>query len=320
MPLDHIDRLKLLLPFWAEIPIGRITKSQAREYRQQRHADKKSLSDITVNRDLEALRRILFWGVEEGFLPRNPLSHVPMVRPRRKPRLVLSLSEEEKLLAAAAPHLRDIIIASLDTGMRRGEILAQRWEHIDFSRQLVCVSKSKTGGGEGREIPISGRLFDLLSNRRQPGGIVFAFKERPIVKIKTAWKGAIQRAGIRYLRFHDLRHTFNTRLMEAGVLQEIRKALMGHSSGEEINSIYTHVDVLQKRKAIHKLEEWVKTELAEAKREEADGKTQARSDNGSNSQQGGSGGERGEAEMRRSLRASPHPRIRCRYRRVGRLG
>ena len=259
----HLDRLKMLLPFWSEIPIGRITKAKAREYRQERHANKKSLSDITINRDLQALKRILFWAVDEGFLPSNPLSRVPLVRPRRKPRLVLSLAEEEKLLAAASPHLRDIIIAALDTGMRRGELLAQRWEHIDFSRQLICVTKSKTGGGEGREIPLTSRLFELLSRQRQPEGTVFTFKGHTIAKIKTAWKGAIRRAGIRYLRFHDLRHTANTRLMEAGVLQEVRKALLGHSSGEEVNAIYTHVEMPEKRKAIRKLESWVRTQLAE---------------------------------------------------------
>lgn len=316
----HIDRLKMALPFWGDIPIGRITKMHARDYRQQRHAEKEKLSDITINRDLQAIRRILFWGVDEGFLPSNPLSRVPLVKPRGKPRLILSLSEEEKLLAAAAPHLRDIIIASIDTGMRRGEILAQRWEHIDFNRQLVYVSKSKTGGGEGRELPMTARLLQLLTVRRQPEGLVFTFKGHAIVKLKTGWKGAIRRAGIRYLRFHDLRHTFNTRLMEVGVLQEIRKSLMGHSSGEQVNDLYTHVDVLQKRKAIQKLEEWTKAQLAEAGREEADAQTQPRPDGRSDSAQGGSRTERGETEMPRSHRAPSEPRTRCRHRRVGRIG
>src|SRR5258708_39505661 len=79
----------------------------------------------------------------------------------------------------------------------------------------------------------------------------------PIRIIKTAWKAAIRRAGIPYYRFHDLRHAFNTRLMEAGVMQEVRKALMGHSSGEDTNSIYTHVELPVKREAIRKLEAWV---------------------------------------------------------------
>ena len=110
----------------------------------------------------------------------------------------------------------------------------------------------------------SGFLADLVS-RRQPEGIVFTFDEQPISRIKTAWKGALRRAGLRYFRFHDLRHAFNTRLLEAGVQQEIRKALMGHSSGEEVNSIYTHVEIGLKREAIEKLERWVRAERKAAK-------------------------------------------------------
>src|SRR5271157_2987714 len=70
---------------------------------------------------------------------------LPMVRPRRKPRLVLSLAEEDKLLAAASPHLRNIIITALGTGMRRANSWHNAGEHIDFSRQLICATKSKTG-------------------------------------------------------------------------------------------------------------------------------------------------------------------------------
>ena len=70
---------------------------------------------------------------------------------------------------------------------------------------------------------------------------------------------------MRYVRFHDLRHAFNTRLLEAGVQQEIRKTLMGHSSGEEVNSIYTHVELPVKREAIQKLERWASAERKTAK-------------------------------------------------------
>jgi integrase len=251
----HLDRLKVLLPYFAETPIGRITKNLAIGYRKHRHA-KKQLTGTTVNRDLEALRSILFWAVDEGLLSANPLSRVRMTRERKKPRFVISVAEEELLLQSAAPHLRLIIVAALDTGMRRGEILTQRWEHIDFNRQVLSVTHSKTPEGEAREVPLSSRLMDLLRAQRKPEGLVFTYDDKPIHKIKTAWKTAIRKAGIRYYRFHDLRHAFNCRMMEAGVLQEVRKALMGHSSGEDVHSIYVHVELPMKRDAIRKLETW----------------------------------------------------------------
>src|SRR5262249_34349791 len=213
-----------------------------------------------VNRDFGVLRHLLFWAVDEGFLTANPLSRMPLVAERRIPRMVMTVAEEELLLLNAPSHLRSIILTALDTGMRRGEILSQKWEHVDFTRDLLLVSHSKTAAGEGREIPLTRRLSDLLAAQPKPSGLVFTYQDRPIWAIKTAWKSAIVRAGIRYYRFHDLRHCFNCRLMEAGVMQEVRKALMGHSSGRDVHSIYTHVELPAKREAIRKLEEWVTTQ------------------------------------------------------------
>jgi integrase len=255
----HKDRMKVVLPHWGATPIGRIHKSMVTDYRRRRHAAK-TVTDTTINRDLECLRHILFWAVEEGILTANPLKDLHLTPERRKPRSILGLDEEAKLLSAAAPHLRSIIVMSLDTGMRRGEITSEVWEHVDFNRNLLFVSHSKTAGGEGREIPFTARVHDLLNVERKEEGLLFTFKGKPIRIIKTAWKAAIRRAGIRYLRFHDLRHTFNSRLMEAGVIQDVRKVLMGHSTGEDINSRYTHVELPAKREAIRKLESWVATQ------------------------------------------------------------
>jgi len=255
----HLDRLKVLLPYFGEIPIGRISKVSVREYRAQRLKAKR-LTEATLNRDVEVLRHLLYWALDEGFLTANPLARIRLPKPRRKPRPIMSIAEEAKLLDAASPHLRKIAIAALDSGMRRGELLTQRWEHIDLARQVLSVTHSKTPGGEGREIPLTRRLAALLLSMQQPTGLVFTFKGRAITRIKTAWKAAIRRSGIRHFRFHDLRHTFNTRLMEAGVVQDVRKALMGHSSGEEVNSLYTHVELPVKRDAIRKLEAWVETQ------------------------------------------------------------
>jgi integrase len=255
----HIDRLKPLLPYWSEVPIGRITKSMADDYRRRRHAEK-TVTDTTINRDLEALRHILFWAVDEGVLPSNPLGRLRLVQERRKPRSILGLDDEGRLLAAAAPHLRQLIVAALDTGMRRGELFHQLWEHVDFNRRVLSVTQSKTAGGEGREIPFTNRIHEFLLAERKEEGLLFTRNGKPMRNIKTAWKAAVRRAGIRYLRFHDLRHTFNSRLMESGVIQDVRKVLMGHSVGNDINDRYTHVELPALREAIRKLETWVATQ------------------------------------------------------------
>ena len=258
----HLDRLKVLLPHFGSWSIGTISKPSVREYRTERRKEKPWLSETTLNRDIEVLRHLLYWAVDEGFLATNPLARIRLAKPRRKPRPMLTLAEEGKLLANASPHLRDLTIAALDAGMRRGELLNQRREHVDLNRLVLQVSHSKTRGGESREIPLTARLADLIAGIIRAGseGLLFTYKGRPIRRIKTAWKATIRRAGIRYFRFHDLRHVFNTRLMEAGVVQDVRKALMGHSSGEEVNSLYTHVELPVRREAIRKLEAWLEAE------------------------------------------------------------
>ena len=173
----HTDRLKVLLPYFTDIPIGRITKATAQEYRRCRHDEKPALTDTTINRDLEVARHLLAWAVDEGLLATNPLAGMRMVRERRRRRPVLSVEEEIQLLKSAADHLRPIIITALDAGMRRGEILNQRWEDIDFPRRLLSVTKSKTAEGEGDSADESLTEASLSNATRERIGI---YVQRPI--------------------------------------------------------------------------------------------------------------------------------------------
>lgn len=301
----HLYHLNILLPFFADFPAMRLTKAQIEEFRRFRQRGNPKIKDSSVNRDLSVLRRVLYWAVEESILLANPLARMRMVRERRTRRQILSVENEDKILAVAQPHLRRIIIAALDTGMRRGEILKQRWEHIDFSRRLLFVSSSKTPEGESRELPLSNRLLGVLLEQRQGEGFVFTLRGQPIEWIRKGWLGALKHAGVPHTRFHDLRHTFNSRLMEAGVIQDVRMALMGHSGGSRINSIYTHVELPTKRKAIARLEEWVKTQREEQKGETDNASTEsARQDTGQDRNTGGPSGGRTQTVEEEDTRGS----------------
>jgi integrase len=251
----HLDRLKHLLPYFADMRLTHISKPVVREYRQHRHAQKRMM-DATINRDVSVLRHLLYWAVEEGHMLANPLTRIKLIAERRSPKPVLTVQEERQLLTVAPTHLRELVVMALDTGMRRGELFHQQWQHVDFARGVLLVSRSKTLEGEGREIPLSTRVLAILEARRQAHGDVFRYREHRLGTVKTAWKGGLTRAKLRHVRFHDLRHTFNTRLLEAGVLQEVRKALMGHTSGAGVHGQYTHIELPLKRKAIAALEQW----------------------------------------------------------------
>jgi integrase len=239
-----------------------INSSIIRKYRQER-SQAKTLKPATVNRDLSVLRRILYWSIEEGYLAANPLGRLRMERERRTKRQVLSLREEQLLLAAAPAHLQRIILCALHTGMRRGEILQQRWEDIDFDNRILHVTHSKTPEGEAREVPLTNRLYELLHANRQPRGPVFTYEGDSLKNFKTAWASSLRRSGIRHVRFHDLRHTANTRMMLAGVLQEVRREIVGHSSqrSRDVNDRYVQIELPEKRDAIRKLEVWLERQM-----------------------------------------------------------
>ena len=256
----HLLRLKHLLPYFGDAPLRAITKVMVREYRESRHRSK-CLTEATINREVAVLRHLLYWGVDEGYLSQNPLARIRLLPERRLPRPVVTLSEEDLLLVHAPRHLRELITVALDTGMRRGELLRQRWDQIDMGRGVLQVTRSKTLQGEGREIPLTHRVHAVLEGRRQHSGLVFLYRGHDIKSPKRAWRHASRHLS-RHVRFHDLRHTFNTRLLEAGVLQEVRKALMGHSSGRETNAVYTHIELPLKRDAIARLERWLAEQRA----------------------------------------------------------
>lgn len=255
----YLDRFTHISPYFGEVPMRDLNPSLLRRYRQERHAEKQSLKPATVNRDLSVLRRLCNWAAEEGIIPANPLGRLRMERERRTKRPVMSVREERLLMAHAPVHLRRIILCALHTGMRRGEILSQRWEDIDFDNRILYVTHSKTPEGEARDIPLTDALYNLLVACRSEHGPVFTYEGNAIKIVKTTWASSLRRAGIRPIRFHDLRHTANTRMMLAGVLQEIRREILGHTvrRSRDVNDRYTHIELPEKRDAIRKLEAWM---------------------------------------------------------------
>lgn len=259
----HLDRFTHILPFFGEIPMRDLNRSLIRKYRQERCAEKPSLKPATVNRDLSVLRRLCNWAVEEGIVPANPLGRVHMERERRTKKPVMSVREEMILMAHAPIHLQRIILCALDTGMRRGEILSQRWEDVDMDNRLLYVTRSKTAGGECRIVPLTVRLYEMLLSFLSDRGLVFTYEGDPVKTVKTSWAASLRRSQLRHFRFHDLKHTANSRMMLAGVLQEVRRELVGHSSqhSRDVNDRYSQVGLAELKDAIRKLEIWFAAQL-----------------------------------------------------------
>jgi len=203
------------------------------------------LAPASINRQIALLRHMFNWAVGREHLDRTPFRRgsEPLIRLERednKRRCRLSPDEETRLLAAAADYLRPMIIAALDTGMRKGEMLALRFCDIDRDRQLIVLRGGTTKSGKTRLVPIGTvRLKSVLDFQRIDAdgedkpetAVVFSNPAgEPILHFRKAWLATLKAAGISGLRWHDLRHEYASRLVERGVpLAQVRD-LLGHAS------------------------------------------------------------------------------------------
>lgn len=121
---------------------------------------------------------------------------------------------------------------ALNTGMRKGEILSLKWDHVDLKHGFILLDITKNG--ERREIPINTTLRHSLQGLTRRLDVPFVFFDdntrKPFCDIKRSFHTALRRAGIRDFRFHDLRHTFASHLVMAGVDLTTVSRLLGHKS------------------------------------------------------------------------------------------
>jgi integrase len=160
------------------------------------------------------------------------------------------LSEEEydKLINCSAPHLKDIILFAVETGLRKEEFLSLRWDDVDFISNRIYVKTTKSG--RDRSVPLSELGKKPLQNRYSNATVaVYVFCNSEGVRfkdIKTAFNNACRRAEIKDLQIHDLRKTFGSWRLQ-GIrgkklsLLEVSK-LLGHSSIDLTASTYAFLD------------------------------------------------------------------------------
>ena len=122
----------------------------------------------------------------------------------------------------------------LNTGFRRAELLSLTWQDVDFERGLVTVQAAYAKNGERRSIPMNRKLRTLFEERKITGpksSKLFLNRHGEAYKLATTvFNDAIRRAGIENFHFHDLRHTFASRLVMRGVDLRTIQALMGHKT------------------------------------------------------------------------------------------
>jgi integrase len=192
--------------------------------------------------------------IKWGQASENPVKQVKYFPVNSQRLRFLSIDEERRLMAVCDSRIKPIVLTALKTGMRKGEILGLMWEQVDFENRMITVKDSKNR--EPRKIPMNPGLTELLQSIRigSQGAHVFNNEHGRIYNtIRGPWGKALKKAGIIDFRFHDLRHTFASRLVMAGVDLVTVKELLGHKS-INMTMRYSHLSQDHKRKAVELLD------------------------------------------------------------------
>jgi len=248
--------IQRLVDTLGDIPLSGITTQLVEEYQTSRLNDGRK--PATVNRELSTLKHMFTKANEWEMLGDEGLRRIRKVRKLQEnnARLrYLSAEECQVLITACDPHLRPVVVTAINTGMRREEILSLEWEkHIDLKHGFILLDRTKNG--DRREIPINRTLRETLQALPRRINSPYVFTDREGNRFKDllhSFKSACRRAGIKDFRFHDLRHTFASRLLMSGADIVAVKELLGHKS-MQMTLRYAHLAPSHKVAAISLLD------------------------------------------------------------------
>src|SRR5262249_34700260 len=193
----------------------------------------RKLKPETVINDLACLRSLYSYIIELQGVRENPAESVKFIPPDNEQTRVLSFDEERLYLAACRRPLYDIAVLMFDTGMRPDEIYRMRRKDVRLAEGYVFNPYGKSKAAK-RAISLTGRVAELLQARVRGGEGEYVFPldgdpAQPMTGADYLHRCALRNSGIAHCRLYDLRHSFGTRMVEAGGDLVTLAALMGHS-------------------------------------------------------------------------------------------
>ncbi len=212
----HADNLKIrwLQPYLGGKMLSDITRDDIAGIGKAKCAH---ASPATANRHLALVRAILRRAWREW----EWIEKVPVVKLyeelKRRVRWITP-AQARKLLAELPGHQREMVLFALGTGLRQGNVTGLCWSQVDIERRTIWIPAKQAKGGEDLHVPLNELTCAVL--KRQAGEHperVFAYKGKPITWANTrGWRSALKRAGIVDFRWHDLRHTWASWLIQNG--------------------------------------------------------------------------------------------------------
>lgn len=251
----------------------------------------KGCSTETVNRDIATLKAALSKAVLWGLVEIHPLAKLKLLKVDRIGKIrFLSADEEQRLRKAIqtrdekikqdrasanhwrqergyeclpdltqyafGDHMTPMILLSVNTGLRRGELFSLTWNNVDFQQAILTIEGTYAKSGKTRHVPLNAEALQALKAwRHQTEGQELIFHNKDgnrFDTIKTSWGNILKLAGIKHFRWHDLRHHFASRLVMLDVDLNTVRELLGHAD-ISMTLRYAHLAPEHKANAVAKL-------------------------------------------------------------------
>lgn len=271
-------------------PLTEITPSILEQWRIKRLNE--GISNATLNRDIGVLKSLMTKAAEWGHIKESPLKNLKLFKIDRAPKVrYLSFEEETRLRQALlerdnqlkqdrksgnqwreergyslfpefgehefCDYLMPMILLSINTGLRQGELFNLNWNMVDLSEESIIISGDITKNNNSRYIPLNDEAINIMKQLYKKSdlkeGLVFPSKNhQPFNNVKRSWSSILKKAQITQFRWHDLRHHFASKLVMAGIDLNTVRELLGHSD-IKMTLRYAHLAPEHKIKAVKKI-------------------------------------------------------------------
>jgi len=242
-------------PFFKTLKLSEITPAVISKFIKQKQAD--NYAPKSINNFLTMIKSVMNFAVNNGYLNKNPIETVKKLKLPHHEMDYLRTDEIKIVLKTAQefyPKFYPLLLTAIMTGMRRGELLALQWKDINFENKKITVNKSLYKGTiqtpktqkSIRKINMPEILADTLFKlKKDDNSIVFPnangnYKDGKNM-VNREFHPCLEKAGLRKIRFHDLRHTFASFLISQNMPLKYIQAQMGHTSIQTTSDKYGHL-------------------------------------------------------------------------------
>ena len=277
--LASYDRVELALKnfndVFGDFQVNEIKQVDLEEYQQRRK--KQNRADATIDMEIKYAQTAVTKAFDNDMVDGRCLkafrkTNRLLEKGANVRKVKISIKQYLKLLKSAPAHYRAVLTIAFNTGMRLGEIKALQWSHIDWNNMMIRLPKDVTKEGRAKDIPINYHVKAVLDSL--PRSIlcdqVITYRGKPLngkSSLKKQFPETCQKAGIAYGRkasngivFHDIRRTFKTNMLFAGVDRPHRDSILGHSlKGMDAHYIVPSDESLTK--AMDRFTDWLDGEL-----------------------------------------------------------